>query len=132
MMRIDDVYMEAEKRKITVDTFPFKAISAMSLPEGCIAYDPRKFDTEAELKTALAHEIGHIDSGAFYHSNTPLLTRAICEYKADKRAVQMLLPLDQLRRALRKGYTEAWQLAELFDVPENFIKRAIQIYDLTA
>lgn len=131
-MTLNEVYSLAEKKHIDIDEFRFDAITAMSLPEGCIAYDPRKFETQSELKAALAHEIGHIDSGAFYSDRTPFETRARCEYKADKRAAQMLIPIAQLRYALKHGYTEAWQLAELFDVPERFIKRALLIYDVSA
>ena len=44
---------------------------------------------------------------------------------ANRRAIETYLPLDALRGAMRAGYTEPWQLAEYFDLPEQDIKNAL-------
>ena len=132
-MNIDEVFEFAQKKNIAIDRFPFEAVAAMSLPEGCIGYDPQKFETAAELKSALAHEIGHIQKGAFYCACTPLISRAKCEYKADRYAVEMLLPQREIEEAIKSGDREIWQLAETFGVTEQLVRKACQIYfDLTA
>ena len=51
------------------------------------------------------------------------------EYKADKYAVHELLPFEDLEVACKNGYTEYWQLAEHLDLTEEFIKRAVYIYE---
>ena len=38
------------------------------------------------------------------------------------------LPLEELQEAVNKGYTEIYELAEYFDVTEDFILTAIEIY----
>ena len=50
------------------------------------------------------------------------------EYRADKWAVHKILPLNDVLNAIHSGCTEIWQLAEYFDMPDDFIARAIQIY----
>ncbi len=42
--------------------------------------------------------------------------------------MQELVPYNELTAAIDKGYTERWQLAELFGVTEEFINRAVYIY----
>lgn len=127
-MTLDEVYEVAEKQGIEIDEIKMRSLKALSVPEGCIAIDFRKFRTRAALKTALAHEMGHITSGAFYALDAPDAERAQCEYKADKRAALLLIPPEDLKKAMRAGAVEAWQLAEVFDVPERFIRRALYIY----
>lgn len=76
----------------------------------------------------LAHEIGHCQTGAFYNIHSPYDIREKHEYKADKWAVHEILPPDDMISAMQSGCAEVWQLAEHFDMPEDFIRRAIQIY----
>lgn len=127
-MTIDDIYEIAESESIEIDKVSTREITAMSFPQGWIAYDPRKFASTAELKTALAHELGHIRKGAFYNALTPLITRAKCEYKANKEAIKLLMPKADLQKALKSGITEIWQVAEYFGVTEDFAKKACRMY----
>ena len=39
-----------------------------------------------------------------------------------------VLPFDDLLSAFERGMVEAWQLAEHFDVTEDFIRKAVDIY----
>ena len=50
------------------------------------------------------------------------------ENKADKWAIQALVPVDALDAAIAGGCTELWELADLFDVTEDFIKKAVCYY----
>lgn len=127
-MLLDEIYERAESEGIEIDEIRTRQVSAMSFPDGWIAIDRTKFETEAAFKTALAHEIGHVETGSFYSTLTPFYTRAKCEYKANKKAIQMLIPRDRFNHAVKNGYNEVWQLAEYFDVTEQFVRRACCLY----
>jgi len=40
----------------------------------------------------------------------------------------MLMPKDKVELAIRKGYTTRFELAEYFDVPEEFVQKALELY----
>lgn len=50
------------------------------------------------------------------------------ENRADKWAIKQLIPKDKLDQAVAEGYTDLWQLAEYFEVSEEFMKKAICWY----
>ena len=127
-MTLDELYRYARARGMEVDDVRMRALTAVSFPQGWIAMDRAKIETGAEEKALLAHEVGHVETGAFYRAETPFETRARCERKADRRAAELLIPREALRRAVRQGVTEVWELAEYFGVPEPFVRRAIELY----
>ena len=90
--------------------------------------DVARIETAAEECVVVAHEAGHYYTGTTYgvHSSPALVARH--EALADRWAIQKLIPRDELNDALQKGYTEAWQLADYFDVTEEFIKKAGAYY----
>lgn len=96
----------------------------------CIGIDPFEIETTAEERVHLAHEIGHCETFAFYNAYSPLEIREKQEMKADRWAVSTLVPVWELTEALKRGINEIWDLAEYFDVTEEFIKKAIRIYQL--
>lgn len=84
--------------------------------------------SRAEMTYCIAHEMGHYHTGTYYTLYSPLQIKEKYEYQADVWMVKFLIPPDELRQAIDKGYTEPWQLAEYFDVPECVILRAAYIY----
>mgnify|MGYP003571374811 CR=1 FL=1 len=128
-MTLNEIYDRAQKEGIEIDDFPMRQVTACSFPEGWIAVNPRKVKNDRVRKRLIAHEMGHIETGAFYNDKTPLITRSICERKAEKRAVELLVPLPDLIKAIRSGTLERWELAEKFDVPEDMIVEALQLYE---
>lgn len=93
-----------------------------------IFLDTACFSSLPNFKEALAHEIGHCATGCTHRTSSPLDLLAKHEYKANRWAIERYLPFDALREAIQEGYTETWDLAEYFDVPENFIQKAIRYY----
>ena len=81
-----------------------------------------------ELRGVIAHEIGHIETGSFYNVYSPYDLKEKCERKANRRAVEILMPVDEVRRALRRGIVEPWALAEYLDVTQQFAQMALEIY----
>lgn len=63
----------------------------VELPDGWIAVDYSKFETETELARVIAHEIGHIMTGTFYKADDPAAVKADCERQADEWAATHLI-----------------------------------------
>ena len=128
-MTLDELYQRAYSEGIEIDDIRMRELEEVCFPEGWIAIDSHKFDTLVELKCTLAHAIGHCETGSFYNIYSPYDIKEKCERKADRRAAEILMPLPDVRRALRRGITEPWMLAELFDVTVTFAETALAIYD---
>lgn len=127
-----DLYEYAELRGIDVDWFDTMRAPSLSaiLPDGeyCIAINPWMMDTVSKEKVSLAHELGHCETGSFYNQYSPYDLRQKHENRADKWAIQKLIPESELRSAVESGYTEIWDLADYFQVTEEFMRKAISLY----
>lgn len=93
-----------------------------------INIDESKFETDSEKKVCLAHELGHCISGTLYTLNHSNLYRGSAEYRADYRAAQLIMPIYDLKDCICRGITEKYELAEYFNVTEEFIDRTLYIY----
>lgn len=101
----------------------------MSLPNGKCGYiglDPGL--RGKELRTRLAHELGHCEYGGFYTRLSPLDTVGRHEYRANKWAVERAVPFDELREAIRRGKATFWELSDYFGVTEDMIRFALTYY----
>ena len=128
VMTLLELYNLAEKENIEIDNFPMKEVVAMSFPQNWIVMDIRKIQTSTEEKVYLAHELGHCMTGSFYNIESKLNFKNKCETKANRWAIKTLIPKEKLKQAIRMGLHETWELAEYFDVPEFFIRQAIEYY----
>ena len=81
-----------------------------------------------EETTALFHELGHCETGSFYNADSPVYVQARQENRADRWAIKKLIPQDELSAAIKNGYTEVWELASIFNVTEEMMKKAIHFY----
>lgn len=90
--------------------------------------DPVCFSSLRRMKAVLAHEIGHCATGCTHRVSSPLDLIERHEYKANRWAIERCIPYEELREAMRNGVREPWQLAEYFDLPEEFVRRAISYY----
>lgn len=82
----------------------------------------------AKERVHLAHELGHCETGSFYNCHSALDIRQKHENRADKWAIEQLVPKDMLDQAVAEGYINLWELADYFDVSEDFMKKAICWY----
>ena len=76
----------------------------------------------------LAHELGHCVTGSFYNRYSEFDVIAKHERRADKWAIKKLIPEDELNDAFEHGIVEPWDLAEYFNVTEDFIIKAVEFY----
>jgi len=131
-MTINDLYDLASAEHITVTAFDLHSREALSFmePDGSchIAIDPFALASPADELTKLAHELGHCVTGSFYNIYSDCDNRRQHERRADKWAIKKLVPEDELRYAIYGGLTEPWELAELFGVSEDMIRRAAELY----
>lgn len=131
MDRRTSLYLYAWRNHIDVDYFPMQTAEAFSVPIGgtcAIALDPRKIRSAADEAVKLSHELGHCVYGGFYNKYTPFDVRAQHENKANAWAVFRLIPWGKLKQAVKSGITEVWDLAEYFDVTEDFMRWALSYY----
>ena len=126
------LYKIAEQQHIPVLPFPMEENGSMSVQcaDGrcLIGMDARVLDGGKSERVHLAHELGHCMTGSFYSPYTRVDSRRRHEYRADKYAVQTLIPVQALDAAVADGCTELWALAEHFGVSEDFMKKAVCFY----
>lgn len=121
-----NLYEIAESEGIGVYCLPIRLCGSMSM-QGYIALDCGL--NASEERVHLAHEIGHCVNAAFYNQHSPHDIVAKHEKRADKWAIKKLVPQDELLVAVSRGCTELWDLAEYFDVTEDFMRKAICYYN---
>lgn len=132
MTTINELYNFAENEGVMVAAFSLnkrEALSTMDSDGQCyVAIDPHKVISSADEKTKLAHELGHCATGSFYNVYSPYDSRQRHENRADRWAIKKLITEDELEGAVAKGYTELWELAEFFNVTEEFMRKAVSLY----
>ena len=128
-MDIPHLYVLAKQQNIEVLSFPLPENGSMSLPledGSCvIGMDEGIRDGGTQERVHLVHEMGHCVTGSFYNIHAALDCRQRHENRADKWAVNLLIPVEALDEAVAMGCTEVWQLAEHFGVTEDFIRKAV-------
>ncbi len=103
-------------------------ISLKATDDWGIFLDCSKIETLAEEKSIVAHECGHYATGATHTVSSPLDLVERHENKADKWAIKHLISREELDEAVKKGNTEIWELAEYFNVTEDFMKKVVCWY----
>ena len=132
MTELTDLYRKAEELKIPVIHLPLPQTGSISLMDEqgrcSIGLDLPSRHGENELRVRLAHELGHCVRGAFYNRYSPCDERRYHENRADKYAVETLIPVEALDEAVAQGCTEQWELAERFGVDVAFVRKALCWY----
>lgn len=130
-MEIPALYEIAKEQNIEVLRFPLKDTGSMSVMEGgaCfVGMDVTVLDGGVQERVHLGHELGHCLTGSFYNRYAAIDHRQRHENKANKWAIQQLIPLEALDEAVACGYTNLWELAEYFGVTEDLIRKAVCWY----
>ena len=111
--------------------YPLPCVSSVALKMGegmYIGIDRAKLTAERERAVHLAHELGHCATDSFYCIYSPLVTRDRLERRASVWAIEHTIPKKALERAIESGTREEWELAELFEVTEEFMHAALEYY----
>ena len=131
-MQIQNLYDFAKQQNIEVLNFPMPENGSMSvmLENGrCfVGLDESIRDGGTLERVHLSHELGHCATGSFYNIHAAVDHRQRHENRANKWAIQALVPVEELDNAIAEGCTEVWELAERFQVTEEFIRKAVCFY----
>lgn len=93
-----------------------------------IFLDINRIRTVKQELVAVGHEWAHITTGTTYKDGaTPAMIQA-AERKATRAQIKKLLPFEEMRAAMDAGCTEVCELAERFEVTEDFVQEAIDYY----
>lgn len=128
-----DLYELADERGYYVYwyTFDDPRISSMSVMDedrDChIAVDPYRFESEADERHKMAHELGHCETGSFYNEYAACDVRQKHELRAERWAIKKLLPVEELTDRVAAGDLP-WELAEYFNVPQSMVEEAVDYY----
>lgn len=126
------LYDLADQQNIKILSFPLKKTGSMSVMQDngdCyVGIDPSVQDGGSRERVHLSHELGHCLTGSFYNIHAAIDCRQRHENKADKWAIQTLIPVDALDDAIANGCSEIWELADRFGVTEEFIRKALCLY----
>ena len=131
MQTIDKVERAIINTGAQLRQMPLKGIKAITVKADdkyAVFVDMGDFSRISERAAAEAHECGHVATGTVHALGSPLEEIGRHELKADRWAVHRFLPWGKIKKAMRSGYTEAWQLAEYFDFDERFIRIALYVY----
>ena len=130
-MKTDRLYKMAEDNQIAVEGFPLPENKALTLKLGgkyYVAIDPSVLCSSREEKVCLAHELGHCQTEAFYNCYSTLDNRAKQERKAESWAIGQLVPLDELKMAIKSGRSDLTALSDYFGVTNEFMYKALLYY----
>ena len=131
-MEIRSLYDFAKQQNIEVFDFSLPQTGSMSVMEedgSCaIAIDASVKDHGVQERVHLGREIGHCVTGSFYNRYAAVDCRQRHENRANKWAVQALIPVDDLDQAIADGCTEVWELADRFGLTEDFVRKAVCFY----
>ena len=91
---------------ISVVECELKSNPSLCMEKGrIVGYDRRKFENEAECCTALIHEDGHFESGAFYKPFSVYQVKQQAENKAWRSAFRKRIPWCELKGEILKGFS---------------------------
>ena len=117
-------------RKNRVDVIPYLGAPqpGATIRDGtyyAVFLDFSKILSARLLRGVCCHELGHIATGALHRVDSPYELVERSEYRANRYVAQHFLTVESFKEAFSAGYTEPWQLAEYFDLPEKDIKNAL-------
>lgn len=126
------LYQEANDAGIDIIWMPLRIDRSLAtqFDDGsfAIGIDPWKMDTIAKEIVCLGHELGHCNTGSFYNRWATCDIRKKHENRADKWAIERLVPLEDFDQAIADGYDNIPDLADYFNVTEDFMRKAVCFY----
>ena len=116
---------ELTKEGAILDETPLPNCNGMSRQTPDVIYINVNGALPLRLKfSTLAHELGHLRT-------MTIGTAGQIEHRANKYAVNRIIPWKRLIDAYSKGYETVHDLAEFFGVDEKFMRMALHIYRIT-
>lgn len=131
MFELSDFYGYCQKNQVDVIPYcgcPQPGATIRDREQYAIFLDFTKIRSTRLLKGICYHELGHAATGALHKVNSPYELVERSEYRANCWSAEHYLPAKELREAFQNGFTEPWQLAEYFDLPQQDIEKALHYW----
>ena len=131
MFELSDFYAYCKNNEIDVIPYCGLPEKGATIRDGswyAIFLDFTKIQSTRLLKGICCHELGHASTGALHKVCSPYETVERSEYRANRWMTEHFLNEGDFREAFAAGYTEPWQLAEYFDLPEQDVKNALSYW----
>lgn len=130
MLQKNDFRAIAEKNGVEIVSFHLPNADSMSaeINGRCyIGLDDSRHRSQAEEQARIGHELGHCLYGGFYTRTSPFDVMERHEVRADRWYIKRAIPRKILFGLLREG-RDAWEIAELLDTTEEYVRRAYYYY----
>lgn len=131
MFELSHFYSRCQQNNVDIIPFlamPAEGVTMRSGTNYAIFLDLTKIRSTQLLRGICCHELGHAATGALHKVDSPYELAERSEYRANRWVAENYLTADDFQEAFRSGYTEIWQLAEYFDLPEKDIKKALSYW----
>ncbi len=128
MFEIADFYDYCKKHQVDVIPYigaPRPGATIRDRGMYAVFLDFGKIRSTRLLRGVCFHELGHAATGALHKVDSPYELVERSEYRANRWAAEQYLTEEDFRAAFALGYTELWQLAEYFDLPESDVAQAL-------
>lgn len=128
MFEISDFYDYCKDHHVDVIPYmgcPSPGATIRDQGHYAVFLDFSKIRSTRLLRGVCYHELGHAATGALHKVDSPYELVERSEYRANRWAAEQYLTDEDFRAAFSEGYTEPWQLAEYFDMPEPDIINAL-------
>lgn len=128
MFEISDFYDYCKEHHVDVIPYmgcPSPGATIRDQGHYAVFLDFSKIRSTRLLRGVYFHELGHVATGALHKVDSPYELVERSEYRANRWAAEHYLTDEDFRAAFSEGYTEPWQLAEYFDMPEPDIINAL-------
>lgn len=128
MFELKDFYDYCRENRVDVIPFtdmPHPGATLRDRDKYAVFLDFSQIRSTRLLRGVCSHEMSHAATGALHKVASPFELVERSEYRANRYFAQHYLTAEDFREAFRAGYTELWQLAEYFDLPEKDIKNAL-------
>ena len=128
MFELSDFYSFCKANQVDVIPFAGCPCPGATIRDGewyAVFLDFSKIRSTRLLRGVCCHELGHVATGALHKVDSPFELAERSEYRANRWAAQHYLTREDFQEAFDAGYTEPWQLAEFFDMPERDVRAAL-------
>ena len=128
MFELSDFYGYCRANQVDVIPFAGCPCPGATVRDGiytAVFLDFTQIRSTRLLRGVCCHEMGHVATGALHKVDSPYELAERSEYRANRWCAQHYLSQEDFREAFESGYTEPWQLAEFFDMPERDVRSAL-------
>ncbi len=128
MFELSDFYTHCRNHDIDVIPFSGCPSPGATIRDGtyyAVFLDFSKVCSTRLMRGVCLHELGHAATGALHKVSSAFDLVERSEYRAQRWAAENFLTEADFRVAFASGYTQLWELAEYFDLPEEDVKNAL-------